>query len=444
MSENKKIIVLVDANNFFVSCERAFNPSLQGKPVVVLSNNDGNVIARSNEAKQLGIRMGEVFYQRKHWYDQNGVYYFSSNYTVYYAKSRQVMSVLDRFTKTMEYYSVDEAWLDLSHIGDEAVEAHCREIRRFVLEETGIPCSFGIGRNKTQAKLAVSQAKMDDGGVYSLINHPAYDEILLKTPIDQLWGINRRLCSRLQALGIHTARDLARADAGFIRKKTNVNVAKIVYELRHRYCFELDSHPAPPKRVSVSLSFSCETSDLKDIQEATACYIARAAARLRMNNLAARHVTVVLSTNRYSKTQPFSMDYGEALLKSYSIYTPGFIKAAQAIVRRCFDPRKRYHKVTVMLDDLVPLDERQITLWDTRDQTLMTLLMGLVDVLNERFGEGSFRFKEEGSGQRWKVRRQYLSGATIENMNLENVEFDRLPNCRIGTDAVLIEGLQLH
>ncbi|HEY9746029.1 MAG TPA: DUF4113 domain-containing protein [Oculatellaceae cyanobacterium] len=441
LAENKKIIVLVDANNFFVACERAFNPSLWNKPVVVLSNNDGNVIARSEEAKQLGIQMGEVFHQRRHWYEQHGVRYFSSNYSVYLAKSQQIIRILSRYARHLEYYSVDEAWLDLSDVGEVNVTQFCREIRQVIQKEARIPCSFGIGRNKTQAKLAAAFAKKQPKvhGVFNLINHPLYEAILSRVSIDELWGINRRLARRLHALGIRTAQELAHADLNCVLKKTNVNVGKILCELRHQTCFTLQK-PSPPQMISVSLSFSYDTSSLQDVLEAAACYVARAAVRLRQNRMAARHVSVFLNTNRYAKNQVYSVEHGEVQLRSHTIYTPDFIAATQKIVRQCFNPEKRYHKVTVMLSDLKPLEGMQKSLWDTRDWDKMAILMGLVDVLNERYGEGSFRFPEEGERQRWKVRRQYVSGATVENMGLSEVDPGLVPICRIGTDALLVDG----
>lgn len=431
-----KCIVLVDANNFFVSCERSINPALADKPVVVLSNNDANVIARSEEAKALGIRMGEVFYKNRTKYDQWGVTYLSSNYALYSAKSKQLISILKRFSPALEYYSIDEAWLDLT---DCTVD--CHELRSLILTEAGIPCSFGIGRNKTEAKLAVRMAKHQPktNGVFELSTHHLHDAILTRTPIDELWGISRGNAKRLRKLGIETAADLNKADPITIQRATNVNVVKIVYELRGIFCFELQAKPPMPKMFSASLSFSISNMQLIDMLQAAAVYTARAASRMRQVGMAARRMMVLLSTNRYSRYETFSVDHGEALLPGYSLFTPDLIDVAQAIVSRCFSPTKQYHKITIILHDLSPVTAIQTTLFEQQDWARQTILMAFVDLLNSQNGQGSFLFEKELGSLRWKSRRNFLSKPDLRHIPIDAEVRDMSPICKLGTDPGLVE-----
>ena len=271
-----KIFALVDCNNFYVSCERAFNPSLNNKPIVVLSNNDGCIIARSNEAKALGIAMGIPYHQAKDLIIKEGVVVFSSNYQLYGDMSHRVMNSLKMFVPDVEVYSIDEAFLRLDGFATYNLLQLAKQIRTSILQWTGIPISFGIATTKTLAKIANHIAKkyMLDG-VYDLRDPELQINIMRDLPVEEIWGISYRWGKKLRSLGITTALDLRNSDPKFIRKHFSVVVSRIVYELRGLSCLDL-AEITPKKNIMCSKSFGKLIAELAPMQEAIANYAARA------------------------------------------------------------------------------------------------------------------------------------------------------------------------
>ena len=267
---------LVDCNNFYVSCERVFQPELRHKPVVVLSNNDGCVIARSNEAKLLGIPRGAPWHLHKAQFESQGVIVRSSNYTLYGDMSARVMKILSTFTPDLEIYSIDEAFLGMSGF-DDRLEAHARTLRAAVLQWTGIPVSVGIAPSKTLTKVANHIAKRDEkhGGVVLLLDEAAQDQALARMELTDLWGVAGRLAARLNLLGITTPLALKQADPRFIRERLGVVVERLVQELRGVSCLDLERHTPDRKSIMASRSFGRAITTLPEMEEAVASYTAR-------------------------------------------------------------------------------------------------------------------------------------------------------------------------
>jgi DNA polymerase V len=293
-------LALVDCNNFYVSCERVFQPELRGRPVVVLSNNDGCVIARSNEAKALGIAMGAPWHLHRARFAAAGVVVRSSNYMLYGDMSGRVMSVLSGFTPDLEIYSIDEAFLGMGGFGVH-LESHARALRAAVLQWTGIPVSIGIAPTKTLAKVANRFAKKDleREGVLLLLDDAAQDAALARMELTDLWGIAGRLAARLSALGIATPLDLKRGDARLLRERLGVVTARLALELRGVPCLDLEREISDRKSIMASRSFGRPVTALPELREAVAAYTARAAEKLRRQHLATAHLVVFIETNRF-------------------------------------------------------------------------------------------------------------------------------------------------
>jgi DNA polymerase V len=298
-------VALVDCNNFYASCERVFQLALCGRPVVVLSNNDGCVIARSNEAKALGVGMGDPWHLCRERFKAAGIVVRSSNYTLYGDMSARVMRALMDFTPNLEIYSIDEAFLSFAGF-DTRLESHARELRHTVQQWTGIPVSVGIAPTKTLAKVANRFAKKDAdrGSVCLLLSEASQTELLGRMKLTDLWGVAGRLAQRLKALGIHTPLDLRGADPRFVRGHFSVVLERMVYELRGVPCLELEQVTPDRKSIMASRSFGRPVAARHELAEAVAVYVARAAERMRRHHLATANLVVFVETNRFKPSDP--------------------------------------------------------------------------------------------------------------------------------------------
>ena len=299
-----KKIALIDCNSFYVSCERLFNPKIRRKPVVVLSNNDGCIISRSNEAKALGIKMGEPYFKAKDIIVKNNVNVFSSNYSLYGDLSRRVMRTLKRFNSEIEVYSIDEAFLDLSNFPDQDVEKVGKEIRETVLQWTGIPTSIGIAKTKTLSKVANHIAKKKQSGVTSLIGIENLDPILEKVEINDVWGVGRQLTKFYKKHGIYNAKQLKNKSNTWIKKSSNVLSSRTAMELRGVSCIGLETTTTKRKSCVVSRSFGKRIEKFQELKEAVANYCLNASEKIRSESLVAKAITV------FVRTSPFQRDYG--------------------------------------------------------------------------------------------------------------------------------------
>ena len=354
--KNNRVYALVDCNNFYASCERVFRPDLRGKPIVVLSNNDGNIIARSKEAKALGIAMGEPYFKAKPLLKKYNVQVFSSNYTLYGDMSRRVMDVLQQVEPDLEIYSIDEAFISLP--GGKCFNRirRGRYIRAVVQQYTGIPVSIGFASTKTLAKLANRIAKKESlhKGVFDLTDHDDIDKLLATIKVEDIWGIGRQHTKKLNTQKIVTARDLKYADDGWIRKHLTVTGLRTVWELRGIPCVSLDKAPAPKKGIITSKSFGRPVTSIKELSEAVTTYISRAAEKLRSQHSIASSVSVFIATNRFKPEKP---QYSNSLMLSLpgpTSSTPILIRQALRCLRKIYKPGYEYKKAGVMLTEIIP------------------------------------------------------------------------------------------
>lgn len=398
-----KTFALIDCNNFYASCERVFNPALERRPVVVLSNNDGCVVARSNEAKALGVPMGIPFYQVKPLIEKHGVVALSSNYTLYADMSARVMETLARFTPHLEIYSIDEAFLDLAGIPENLTD-YSRKIRRTVRQWTGIPVSVGIGPTKTLAKLANKIAKKSPraDGVLDLTDSPWLDEALRRTDCEDIWGIGRRRAAKLRKAGITTALALRDADLDWIKTTFGVDGLRTVYELRGEPCYDLDENPAPKKGITVSRGFGRPITALDELRQATALYVSRAGEKLRAEGMAAGVLSVFVTTSRFIDKSQRYMNCRSVPFDVATDDTAELLAAATAALDGIYHDGYEYKKSGVILTDLIPAERIQPGLFDSADRPRRRKLMETIDHINRTRPVG-IRFAAEGTVQPWRT-----------------------------------------
>jgi len=398
------VFALVDCNNFYVSCERVFDPALRDRPVVVLSNNDGCVVARSNEAKQLGIGMGVPVFKIKNLLAKHDVKVYSSNYMLYGDMSERVMRTLCGFTPDIEIYSIDEAFLDLAGFRRQNLADYGRDIRATVRKWTGIPVSIGIGPTKTLAKVAAEIAKKSKrlDGVLDLSDPDRHEKALGYIDISDVWGIGPAFTRRLKAAGITDALQLRNADHGFIKKQLGITGLRTQQELRGIPCYGMETHPPPRQGMVVSRSFKQEVDTLAELGEAVASHIATGAARLRKEHLAAGVLIVFVMENRF-KTRGGYFHGDTVLLPVATNDTSELIGYGMTTLRRLFQKNLRYKKAGIMFRELVPARRIQYHLFDPRDRQRMNRLMDALDFINDSMGAGSLRYGAEGlqEERRW-------------------------------------------
>ncbi|MEF2231911.1 MAG: Y-family DNA polymerase [Pseudodesulfovibrio sp.] len=405
---------MVDCNNFYVSCERAFNPALENVPMVVLSNNDGCVIARSNEAKELGIGMGEPAFKRKGFFVHHGVRVFSSNYALYGDMSARVHEVLARFSPEIERYSIDECFLLFPGNADrDRLLGLAAEIRRTVGLWTGIPVCVGLARTKTLAKVANRLAKKrpESDGVWMLDTPADIRRELSLLAVGDVWGIGRRNAAKLNRLGVRTALDLTRKTRDWVREKLTVCGLRTVMELQGIPAIPMEEAP-PAKSITCSRSFGTRMTERAPLEEALSTYVQRASERLRARRLLAGAVQVFLTTARLSDDPQYS-NSGCLPLAAPTDYTPALLARANEVLRSLFRPGYRYQKVGVLLLDLIGRDHRQLTFAEYEQEEVAARQVGLMhalDEVNARFGRDVLRFAGAGVGQKaWHMRQHRLS-----------------------------------
>ena len=398
----KEVFALVDCNNFYVSCEQVFRPKLRGRPVLVLSNNDGCVVSRSNEAKALGIGMGVAAFEIEDVIKKNRVETFSSNYTLYADMSDRVMGTLSSFTPEIEVYSIDEAFLNLSGFTCSLTE-YGRKIRQTVKQWTGIPVTVGIGRTKTLAKLATWLAKHSPkaDGVLDLTDAPYLDKALAQTPVEKVWTIGIKTTLKLKRAGITTALALRDANVSWIRQVFGVVGVRTVYELRGICCYDLEHNPPIKKSVSVSRMFGEPVQSAEQLKQAISCYAARAGEKLRENSLVAGAMTVYVTTSRFIRNRYFNHD-----TKVFNVATNDtaeLIRSACGCVDGLYRRGYEYKKCGIVLSCLVPESRSQMGLFNQADRIRSRRLMRTIDDINSR-SNSPVRWAAEGLEQPWMVR----------------------------------------
>ena len=408
------VFALADCNNFYVSCERVFRPDLDGRPVIVLSNNDGCAVARSNEAKALGIKMGEPFFKIRDKVTTHDVAVFSSNYALYGDMSSRVMQTLSMFSPAIEIYSLDEAFLDLSGFTRTGLTACAEKIKTRVRKDTGIPVSIGIAATKTLAKIASRIAKKvpKTCGVLDLTPIQHQDRALEMTPVGAVWGIGRKYGAWLTLRGIKTALDLKQADTAMLQKKMGINGIRTQKELQGQSCYALAETPPACRSVSVSRSFKTPVTHLEELSWALSLYITRGGEKLREKNSFAQAITVYVTTSRFKQTD----FYYNALTEKFSVAensTPVLIKKGKSILKKIFRENKAYTKTGVIFSDLKKKGNVQQDLFDASDKPRMEKLMQAMDKINAQMGRNMVQPAALGPGRhhRWQTAFKYRSPA---------------------------------
>lgn len=408
------VFALVDCNNFYASCEKLFRPDLKDTPVVVLSNNDGCVVARSREAKLLGIKMGVPVFQIKAEMQRHGILAFSSNYALYADLSSRVMRTLEEMAPRVEVYSIDEAFLDLTGIESAiSLVEFGQQVRERIGHWIGITVCVGIAPTKTLAKLANHAAKKYPAtqGVVDLTNPDRQRRLLALVPVDDVWGVGRRLSKRLNALGITTALDLANASPRAIRDQFSVVLERTVRELNGESCIELEEIPPTKKQIVCSRSFGVKVTQFELLREAVCEYATRATEKLRKEQQQAKVMTVFIRTSPFKDNEPQYSNSASGELLIPSCDTRDFIELANHLLKRIWKDGFRYAKAGVMLSDFYDPGMFQPGLFDdvsTRSNSQQ--LMSVLDTINQS-GAGKVFFAGQGTKKDWSMKREHLSPA---------------------------------
>jgi DNA polymerase V len=399
-------VALVDANNFYASCEAEFQPKLSGLAIVVLSNNDGCVVARSPEAKSLGIKMGEPVFKIKHLIQEKEIRVFSSNYSLYGDMSQRVMVSLSEFTPDIEFYSIDEAFLDLSGFECKDLAEYGQQIRDCVKQWTGITVSIGIGPTKTLSKIANRVAKKSGCGVCNLAQTDV-GEILSATDVADVWGIGRRYAKSLRSHGIETALQLKEADPTWAKKCYSVVMQRTILELRGYSCLSVELAPPSRQSITVSRSFSRPVTELQELKEAIATHLSRAAEKLRLYRLTANVLQVFALTSRFRDNY-----YSNGVTVSLPVATQDTAELlfyALHGTETIFRPGLLFKKAGVLLLELQPETIVQGHLFEQRNTERSKLLMQTLDNLNRQFGARTVQYAAAGLKKGWGMKQEQRS-----------------------------------
>lgn len=418
------VFALVDCNNFYASCEKLFDPKLKDRPVVVLSNNDGCVVARSAEVKALGIPMGVPWFKLRDEAKRYGIVAFSSNYSLYADLSNRVVEVLSMFSPNIEVYSIDESFLELSGFESKSYRAYGAEIRQRVADWLGLAVCVGIGSSKTLAKLANHAAKKNLAGAdgvcdFTTISAPDLDALFSRIDVGEVWGVGRKIEARLVDMGIRTVKELRDADAELMRSKFSVVVERTVRELRGVSCLELQEVVPEKQQIMSSRSFGQLVFDLEMLEEAVASYVAKAAEKLRNQNSFAGAVQVHIRTNVFKPETPQYQRAVTVPMPEATSDTRVLTKWALRVLRRIYRSGFGYHKAGITLMNIVPAANQQFSLFpsgsavDARSEALM----GVLDGINRKYGRGTMRLAAEGVEKAWQMRRGNLSHAYTTDWN---------------------------
>ncbi len=410
---------LVDCNNFYASCERVFQPKLIGRPVVVLSNNDGCVIARSDEAKALGIVMGTPLFMVKEELKQHNVKVFSSNYTLYGDMSDRVMTTLSGFVPQLEIYSIDEAFLDMHNLPYEDLLKLGGRIRTTILRNTGIPTCVGIAPTKTLAKMANRYAKKryKNIGVFWAANKELVDEMLRYTEVGDIWGIGRQYAMLLNRSGFKTAADLVKAPVDWIRQKMSVVGLRLLNELKGIPSIQWELEPAAKKNICTSRSFGNRITEKNELAIAVSNYAAACALKLRTQKSCAGRLNLFIQTNPH---KPEEGQYARSIdidLLRPTNSTSEIIRFALKALDMIYKSGYKYMKAGVILNDLVPQSQVQTSLFDTMDRLKDDKVMDAMDKINQAFGRETVRMAVQGFDRRYKMKAEYISQRYTTNYN---------------------------
>ena len=419
-----KKIALIDCNSFYVSCERLFKPSLIKKPVIVLSNNDGCIISRSSEAKDLGIKMGEPYFKAKKIITKSNVHVFSSNYSLYGDISRRVMKTLKHFAPEMEIYSIDEAFLNLSIVPDNEILQFGKKIRDTVLRWVGIPTSIGIATTKTLSKIANHIAKKEKSGVVSLVNKKNIDRILEKIEIRDVWGVGRQLSKFYINNGIFNANQLKNISNNWIKKNSNVLGSRTAMELRGASCISLEITQSKRKSCCVSRSFGKKVERLQELEESITNHCLNAAEKIRSESLLTKSITIFIRTSPFQKME---IHYSNSKTIDFPIATDNSIEIVKSAIlglKLIFKKGYKYQKSGIILSGLYESKSYNNNLFSSTKDKKTKDLMRSIDYTNFRYGRSTLSLAVAISKKKWKTKRQYFS-------KIDTANFDCLPTVKI-------------
>ncbi|MDG2266517.1 MAG: Y-family DNA polymerase [Candidatus Marinimicrobia bacterium] len=403
------MIALADCNNFYASCERVFNPGLKHKPIVVLSNNDGCIIARSNEAKALGIKMGEPVFKVRDIIDNNNVYVFFFFFSLYGDMSSRVMSLLSDMSPEIEIYSIDEAFMNFTGVKNNVQLAS--KMKSIIAKSTGIPISIGIAETKTLAKVANYFAKKQtDDGVYILTERLQIEDALKVLPVSKLWGVGSRHLRMLYSYGINTAYDFVQLNEEWVLEKMTIMGLRMQRELKGDSCFGIDLYPSRKKNIRTSRSFAVKVNSLQPIQESIVAHAARCAEKLRMENSCAQYVSVILKTNPFSKSQNYYYGYKSINLDIPTNDSIEIVNAAKTLLGSIYKEGLIYTKSGVIVGDTVPADQVQLSLfYSEQDKEKRKNLYKSVDFINQSMGRNKIQLLGQGIAKKWTLKQENLS-----------------------------------
>ncbi|MBN1337672.1 MAG: Y-family DNA polymerase [Bacteroidales bacterium] len=401
---------LVDCNNFYVSCERLFNPSLEGRPVIVLSNNDGCVISRSEEAKSIGIKMGMPAFTIPDIIEKHKVKVFSTNYTLYGDISHRIMNILSSLYPEIEIYSIDEAFILIRGMDDKALWKAGENIRKTILQWTGIPVSTGIGTTKTLAKAASHHVKNSGGekGVYVAGSGKEQDVFLQNLPVQKVWGVGEKYALFFQKNNIYNAYALKRADAFSVKNRLGVMGQRIVLELNGVCCYPLNNNPEEKKEVCLSRSFGKPIIRYDDLEAATVNYAGTIAGKLRKMELCAGDLLVFVMTGKYARG-PQYVNYKIIHLPVPANNAPELIHYTIIALKQLFRDGYQYKKSGVIASGLVPAAGRQLEIWNEKDHQRSDLIQSVMDNVNRKTGNKSVKLAIENDGSTGKMKQEMLS-----------------------------------
>ena len=402
------MIALADCNNFYASCERVFRPELEGKPVVVLSNNDGCIIARSNESKALGFKMGEPAFKIKQKIAKYNVNVFSTNFTLYGDLSKRVMSILREESNNIEIYSIDEAFMDFSDIG--AYEEKAILLRAKVKQWTGIPISIGIAKTKVLAKLANHIAKKHCvNGVFVLEGEDLLRRALNYFPVEDVWGVGSKTAKFLNQRGIKTALQLAHSDESWIKRNLSISGLKLVKELKGIPCFPLNDTPPPKKNICTSRSFGSEVNSLSELKESVSSFASMCASKLRRQKSVAKRVSVFIYTNPFKLNRKQYNGYQVLELPTATNDTLEIVQIALKGLKLIYREDCIYKKAGVIVHLTSPESQLQLSIFDKIDRLKRKNLMTAYDNINDRMGADTVRLTVQGQDRKWKMKQEQLS-----------------------------------
>ena len=421
-SSKKNKVALIDCNAFYVSCERLFNPKIINKPVVVLSNNDGCVISRSAEAKKIGIKMGEPYFKVKELVKKNNVHIFSSNYALYGDISRRVMKTLRSFSDKIEIYSIDEAFVDLSHIKEKEIENFGKEIRERILKWTGIPTSVGVSSTKTLSKVANHIAKKDKTGVIFLKEN--IDDYLKSFYISDIWGVGKQLSKLYIKNGIDSAYKLKNISNSWVKKSTNVLGAKTVMELRGISCIDLETQERKRKSCCVSRSFGKKIESLDKLKESITTHCLNAAEKIRNDNQTTKSVSVFIRTSPFDKNRKYYSNSITVDLPIASSNSLELVKTAINSLEKIYKYGYFYQKAGVTFSKLEDADQKELNLLTPLMENKSKTLMKAMDFANAKYGRNCISIAQAGINNSWKMKREHFS-------KIDTGSFQDLPTLKI-------------